>query len=243
MAFNLGSIGSGLTGVILSLFTNIMIWVIILPAILFILFGILLIRRKRKFNTPVLEHLDLGNGKAGYRKLVGGWFKSKFLFGIWDYAGEKIFLTKDKRQVQGLSTEDYHPDIFGKSGIIVTRKPDDSKVLIPISRVDIDQESKTEIMSIAPAEFRDSSSNILRRTEEEMKKNWEKIIGYISMVIIGLIFLIIIILIIRFVNSRMDGLQNTILELGKMLAAAGSSATKSDAPLLFPLIWRRKKND
>ena len=237
MAFNIGSMVTG----IIPYVTNLAIWLLVLPVILIIAFMILYIRRKRKFDTPVLEHIDLGNGKAGYKLLKGGWFKSKFLFGIWDYAGERIFLTTDKRQVQDLSTEDYHPSIFGRSGVIVIRKPDDAKVLIPISKIIIDNESKTEIMSIAPADFRDSSSNILRRTEEEMKKNWEKVIGYISMMVVAMIFLIVIILIIRFVNSRFDSLNKLMLDIAKISATAG--ATKSEAPLLFliPRAFFKKK--
>jgi Na+-transporting methylmalonyl-CoA/oxaloacetate decarboxylase gamma subunit len=128
MALNMGE----LSGSMLSLFTTFWVWGLIIFLFLAGTIGFLLIRQKRKLIYPVVEVTDLGSGKVGLRLSKAGWFRSR-AFWIYDYAGEFVMKLKDGREVQKVSSEDFH-DINGTRGLLVCRKPDDPRVLLPINK-------------------------------------------------------------------------------------------------------------
>jgi len=226
MAFDWG----GISGVVFSWLSSFMFWGIFLVAFLFGTIGLLILKKRRKLKFPVIEITGLGAGKVGLLKHKGGWFRSKtFFFGLWDYGGDELFRLKDGREVQGSSSEDYH-DIFGRRGLIVQRKGDDPKILLPISEIELDEDAKHALISIAPGDFRDASTNILRRAENETRGTWEKILPWIALGGLGIILFICIILIVQMVKNGQAEASKLILEAGKIVADSGKGAIASGAP-------------
>lgn len=130
MAFDLGGISTTFFGFL----TSFLFWGAVLIIVLVVVWGSLVIRRKRKLVYPAIELTDLGNGKIGFKSHKAGWFKTKtLLFGLLDYGGEDILRLKDKRVVQNASSEDFH-DINGKRGLLIMRKSDDPAILVPINK-------------------------------------------------------------------------------------------------------------
>jgi len=221
---------AGLINVGFSWLRSFLFWGVTLFFFIVVVFGSLVIKKRRKLKFPVLEQTDLGNGKVGLIKLKGGWFKNKnLLFGLWDYGDIDIFKVKDGRVVEEASSEDYH-DIFGKRGLIVHRKGDDPVVLIPITKLNLDPESKNAIMSIAPADFRDTSNKIMKNAENETKSKLEKFLPYLVFGSIGIVFLICIILIVQMVKNSQLEASKLILEAGKVKAQQVVTTATSGAP-------------
>ena len=203
------SIITDISGQGLGILTNGVLWIGILVVLVTFTFGILFIRKNKKFNFPVLILNELGSGKIGVEKTKAGWFKTnKVLFGLIDKTGERRLETKDKRIVQQGSTADFH-EIGYKRGLILMAKPDDPKILVPIKRMKI--ENADLILSIAPADYRDASSKIIREAEHETKEGWEKMASIILYGLLGIILLIVIILTIQYAKSQMNS-ANEIYE-------------------------------
>ena len=140
MAFDMGGISATLFGLLRSF----IFWAILLFILLIVVFGTLVIRKKRKLIFPAIELTDLGNGKIGFKNHRAGWFKSKTLFfGLFDYGGEDVLRLKDKRVVQNASSEDFH-DINGKRGLLIARKSDDPAILVPINKGGVTSNYKKE---------------------------------------------------------------------------------------------------
>jgi hypothetical protein len=181
-----------------------------------------MIRRKRKFRYTVLELTDLGSGKMGIQTTVGGWFKSKkILFGYWDLAGEEKLEVKDKRIIQDASSEDFH-EINGRRGIVVYRSPTDPMILLPISKMHVENEEL--LLEIAPSDYRDASVNIIERTQNETLSKWEKMAPYVTFGFMGIIFFISIILIVQMVKHGQAEASKLILDAGKLAVEAGTHA-------------------
>ena len=207
-----------------SILTNGIFWIAFLVIILFVLFGVLLIKKNKKFTFPTLILNDLGGGKIGVEKTKAGWFKSgKILFGLLDKTGERRLETKDKRLVQQGSTEDFQ-EIGHQRGLILMAKSDDPKILVPIKRLKI--ENKELLMAIAPADYRDASSKIIKEAEHETREGWEKIASIVMYGLLGIILLISIILTIQYSKSQMNA-ANEIYERAVAFheRALGSSST------------------
>lgn len=140
MAINLGDFQTG----ILSLFTTFWIWGLIIFLFLVATIGFLLLRKRKKLMYPAIELTDLGAGKIGFKRSKAGWFKSKtILFGLLDWSGEEIMKLKDGRKVQDVSSEDFH-DIDGRRGLLIIRKPEDPKILLPINKAGVTSYYKKE---------------------------------------------------------------------------------------------------
>ena len=166
MALQIGSFGA--TAV--TWFSTIIYWFIGLVTTVVMGVVVLYARRKKKLSYKVLEVTDLGNGKVGLNNLKAGWFKPKSFLGLYDYGGEPKMLTNDKREFYGGSSE-FFQEIDGYRGMVVQRKSNDPKVLIPINSMKLDNESKELINTIAPADYRDASIKIMK--QEEMEKNFQ----------------------------------------------------------------------
>jgi len=192
-----------------SILTSGILWIAILVVLFMFTLGFLIIRKNKKFVFPVLILNDLGAGKIGVEKTKAGWFRTgKVLFGLMDKTGERRLETKDKRLVQQGSTEDFH-EIGHHRGLILMAKPDDPKILVPIKRMKV--ENKELLLSIAPADYRDASSKIIKEAEHETKEGWEKIASIILYGLLGIILLITIILTIQYSKSQMNS-ANEIYE-------------------------------
>lgn len=204
-----------ITSTVFGWMSSLLFWFILAIIFLAVSFGFLALRKKFKLKFPVLEKVELGGGKISYTLLKGGWFKSKsILGGLYDYSGEEVFKTSDNRQVQDLSSEDYH-DIFGKRGVVCYRKGDDPKVLLPISYERMDKQSRESINSIAPADFRDVANKLNADAVAETSGWAEKYVPYIMMGTLGIIFFISIILIVQMVKQGQSEAKDLILEAGK----------------------------
>jgi len=165
-------------------------------------------KRRGKLRYNALELVRFGNGKVGMNIHKAGIFKRKTaFFGLWDYGEENVFKVDDGREIQGARTSFLH-DVFGKKGFVLVRKSDDSKILVPIHRIDFN--NLKALLEIAPADYREASVKLFREAQKETQSTWEKIMPYIA---IGIIVILCIITII--INQQMT--NNTIDKVGTIL--------------------------
>ena len=231
MAVDIGL--AGISGTIIQWLTSFLFWGIAGIIILVVVFGSLIYKKNKKLRIPIIVRTDLGNGKAAFDLTKGGWFKTQTtFFGLLDFKGEDIFRTKDKRVIQDASSSDYH-EINGKMGLLVQRKSDDNKVLVPISKTVLSEDSQKEICSIAPADYRDASNKINESANRETMGFMDKYLPMISWMVMGIIFLIIIILIVQMVKtSQAEAWKNT-QEAIAMARTNAQAAIASSAPLIL----------
>lgn len=197
MAGVLGELGSKGAGMLVSMG----FWAGFLVVVLVFTFGVVWIKKNKKFKFPVLILNDLGGGKIGVEKTKAGWFRSqKILFGMIDKGGERRLETKDKRLIQQGSTEDFQ-EIGHVRGLIVMAKADDPRMLVPLKRLKV--ENKELLSAIAPADYRDASAKIISEAEKETKEGWEKIASIVLYGLLGIILLICVILTIQYSKSQM----------------------------------------
>jgi hypothetical protein len=204
---DMNNISSAIKGYLTSGFFWIVIIIILCILVLFF-YAYLSRRSKLKYNC--LELVRFGNGKIGTNLMKAGLFKTKtFLFGLIDYGSEVLTKVTDGRIIQGARTSHLH-DVFGKKGYIVIRSPKDSKILVPISKVEFN--NFQALMNIASGDYRDASTRIYMDAVEETKGTWEKLLPYLA---IGLC--VILALITLVINMQMT--NNTVEKVGKMLIA------------------------
>ncbi len=178
-------------------------WLIMAVVIVAIVFGSLAMKKKGKFVFPAIIFSNNGNGKVGIRFTRAGWFKSKkILGGLMDIAGERRLEVKDGRIVQQGSTSDFHELSF-KAGLLLQEKEDDPKVLVPISKCQLNPESQKMIMQIAPADYRDACSKIISDAEKETMSRWETLAQVLVFGFVGVILFISIILVIQYSKNAM----------------------------------------
>lgn len=200
-------------------FVTIVFWLMIGGGFIIFVVGCLYIRKKRKLIYPVIEITDLGGGKVGMRNTKAGWFKSETIFfGLIEKGGEDKLKLKDGREIQNASSSDFH-DINGKRGILIQRKPDDPRVLLPIEKshfinkvkvikdlttgkvikkVMLDGESIEILNKIAPADFRDTSSKIMQQAEQETMSKFNQFLQQFMPFIMMGVFVIALIFIIQY---------------------------------------------
>lgn len=188
---------SGWSSTAMSWMTTTAFWIIVMIGI--VLFGLLFlwIRKIRKFDKIVLVKYYLGDGRINYKKTKGGWFKSRFtLGGLWDYGPENRFRLKDMTPVEHVS-HDHYREIDGKTGIVVVRNPNDPKMVFPILREYISDDSTKMMNEVAPADYRDAGSKAIEQTDQEMMAKWYQ---YAPLIVTGLV--IVIALIITLLNTQ-----------------------------------------
>lgn len=202
-----------------------MFWIIGIIIVMFIVGGFyLMMRRRGKLKYNVLEIVAFGNGKLGINRFKAGLFGIKTtLFGLFDYGAESVTKTNDGRIIQKAKTYHLH-DLFGKKGYVVVRKPDDNKILVPVSKVYL--KNLALLLEIAPSNYRDASVDIIKATENETKGTWEKILPYVA---IGLIVVLTIISIV--INQQMT--NNTVEKVGNLLIS-GCENAQNTAPGTSP---------
>jgi len=234
MGFDFGGISGGL----LKILTSFLFWGLVLIAIVGGTMLSLIIRKKRKLIYPIMIFTDLGAGKMGIKarlKNGAGWFKKKTMFfGLFDYGGEDILRTWDKREIQNASSEDFH-DINGKRGLVVIRKSDDPSILLPVNKAGMNKDYNVGkdgdlipvknmkvtnpifLTQIAPADFRDASAKILDNNDKETMSRWQKVAPYIALGFIAIVLLICIIFIVQMVRSSQTESTKMVLDMGKMV--------------------------
>lgn len=239
MAFSLGSIGGMLTSWLL----NPLIWLTIIFIMVGFTWGLLAIRRKRKLIYPLLELVDHGNNKFSFNILKCGWFgKKKFLRGLWD-SGEEQMESQDKDIIYEFSTEDFQ-EINGKRGVIAFRDPVNQNILVPITRTDVIAfengkkiDGRKLLAEIAPANFRDVATEIIKDADRETSDWKEKLIQWIVLGGIIIFALVSIIVITQMVKNGQDKAAALIVQAGetclknaKEVCGQIASAVASGAP-------------
>jgi len=134
-------------------------------------------------------------------------------FGLWDYGSEEVFRLKDGRTVLNISSEDFQ-EINGKMGVMVQRSPEDPRILVPITRVKI--ENGELLTKIAPADYRGTVIDIIRKAEKETQDKMDKIMQYAFWGGIIIFSFVAIILITQMVKNGQTEAKDLILEAGRM---------------------------
>lgn len=157
---------SGVTGTLINWLLSPFIWAVILLGFLFLVVGILIIRKKRKLVYDCVEIVDLGTGKAGFNYMRCGWFGKKSHFkGLWD-TGEEVMKTKTGEIIYEFSTEDFQ-EVNGHRGVVCFRDPINQNILVPLSKTRV--LNKELLEQICPATFRDVALDIIKDTDIETK--------------------------------------------------------------------------
>jgi len=208
---------SSFTGGMFALLSSALFWGALALILVGTVFGVLIIRKKRKLTIPVLELVPLGRGKIGVKigkKHKAGWFKHNVaFFGLWDYGHEEVFKMKDNRIILNISSEDYH-EINGKMGVIAMRSPEDPRILVPISKSTL--ENGDLLNKIAPADYRGVVVDIIKKAEKETSDKLDKIMQFVFWGGIILFSFICIILITQMVKNGQTEAKDLILEAGRM---------------------------
>lgn len=203
MADILGGLGiGGMQGAIVGWMSTGVFWVGVCIVLIFSLSIFLFVRKRQKLKYMVYEIVPFGNGKIGINISTAGMFKSKSaLGGLWDYGTDYKFKTKDNRIILEATTRDLH-DLNGKKGFIVTRKPDDPKILVPLTKFKI--ENSNLLSEIAPADFRDASVGIIVEASKETQGMLDKYLPYIMLGTIIIFFVIAMLVATQFFNRTID---------------------------------------
>lgn len=199
----LGQLGfTGMGASVLGWMQTGIFWVIISFAFTIGLLLFLVIRKHFRLKYIVYEIVPFGNGKVGINVTKAGIFKSKSaLGGLWDYGSDFKFRLKDNRIILDATSRDMH-DFQGKKGFLVTRKPDDTRILVPLTRFKI---LNNEVLSeIAPADFRDASVDIIKQANKETMGALERYLPYIMLGGIVIFFVISFMLASQIFNGAMD---------------------------------------
>ncbi len=208
---------STFTGGMFTLLSSLLFWGILALVLIVAVFGVLIIKKNRKLTTPIVEITSLGRGKVGVRagkKMVGGWFKhNSTFFGLWDYGQEEVFKLKDGRILLNISSEDFH-EINGKMGILAMRSPEDPRILVPLCKASV--ENGELLTKIAPADYRGTVVDIIKKAEKETSDKIDKIMQFVFWGGILLFSFISIILITQMVKNGQTEAKDLILEAGRM---------------------------
>jgi len=215
----IGGMGGALTQIILSP----LMWLAIVGLVAFLSLGLLWVRKQKRLNVVTYIFTEIANGKQSIQKTRCGWFKSKSIFGgLYDYSGEQVMKTKDNRIILGCSSVDFH-DFQGKQCLLVKRKSDDPKILVPLTRMKI--ENSDLLGLIAPADFRDAAVSCIDQTNNEMRSKWEQYIQWAIFIGVIIFALVSIILITQMVKQGQAESKDLLLQVGRMIHGGVTSST------------------
>jgi len=165
--------------------------------------------RKSKLKYNCIEVVRFGNGKVGLNQMKAGFMKPKSFLHFFDYGRGILLKTSDNRVIEKGKTSHLH-DLFGKKGFICMRSPKDQKVLVPISKVEMD--NLDLLFEIAPAEYRDASVRIYREAVDETKGTWEKIMPYVMVGLCVILCIITIVICMQMVNHATDKVGELLIQ-------------------------------
>lgn len=203
----LGDIG----GIVSSYLTSGIFWIVALVVLVILavfFYGYFSRRSKLKYNC--LEFVRFGNGKVGINFMKAGIFKTRtMLFGMFDFGPESVTRTTDGRIIQGAKSSHLH-DVFGRKGFIVIRSPKDSKILVPLGKIDFD--NMEMLMAVASGDYRDASSRIFREAVEETRGTWEKILPYVMVALVVIMTIINVIINQQMTNHTTDKVGDMLIQ-------------------------------
>lgn len=229
---DLGAIGSSLGGLALKWATTGFFWVFVVIVMLFCAWVFLFFRKRKRLRYPVGEFIDIGNHKVAlFIDAHGaGWFgKKTIVFGLIDVGKEKVLKHKDGRIIDQASTEDLH-DINGKRGFLVMRKHDDPKVLVPMNRFLLSEQSRKLLGAIASADFRDTANNIVDLAKEETAGKWDKLLPYLALGAIVVFFVIAVIFASQTFNKSIETAKDLLLQAGDKILDASTQVHSNTIP-------------
>lgn len=216
-------------GLITKLVLSPLIWI----AVIFLMglagLGGLWIRKQKKLQYTCVVLRNTGNGKIDMKTMKAGWFKTNsMLGGLWDYGMEEELRTggwrKPVDKIQGGSTIDFH-EINGKRGLICRRKDDDPKILVPLTRMEV--ENDVLLASIASVDLRDAAVNIIKRAEKETRNRTAEIVQWIIMGGVIILALVVIIMSYQFVQRAQADAWARLIEAGKIVTGAAPPITNA----------------
>lgn len=204
---------SSIMGLLYSWIVNPLIWLLIIGFFFLATIGALMVRRKRKLVYPAAEIVDLGDGKTGINLLRAGWFgKTTYLFGLWD-VGEQVMKIKNGDIIHKFSTEDFQ-EVNGERGVIFFRHPQQQKILIPITNLEI--KNGQVIAELPRIDIVNAAIDIINDTTKETS-DWKNKI--LEMLVIGgiIVFaLVAIIVIAQMVKNGQDKAADLIVKAGQV---------------------------
>jgi uncharacterized protein YejL (UPF0352 family) len=233
---------SGITSTAMGWLQTGLFWLIFVGIILFGLILYVKIKKRRKLRYPLIEVIDLGGGKMGmYVKNKGcGWFNiHSILFGLIEN-GEEVMKSWDGRRIFCASSVDFQ-EINGKRGLVVKRKDDDPKILVPLTKMEI---SNLHLISeIAPSDFRDASTQLIDEAKNEMKNVLMQYLVPIAIAVFVVGMIITMVILQQTFNHATDKAAEIIAAASQNAISMKNTGTTlpSNAPLLLPLLFRRKK--
>jgi len=192
----------GFSSIALETMMSPLIWVLVVGVMIISSFGALWIRKQKKLEYSCFVVRTTGNGKIDIRIMKAGFFKkNKILGGLYDSSGEERLETGGFKQpvdkIQGASTEDFH-EINGKKALVCRRKDDDPKILVPLSRIEIQNDSI--LASIASSDLRDASVDIVKQAEKETRNRTAEVVQWLIMGGVIMLALIVIIMTYQFTS-------------------------------------------
>lgn len=203
---------SGTTSMLLQWLVSPFIWLALIILVVAVIFGFLIIRKRRKLIYSCLEIVNLGEGKSGFNIIPCGWFgKKRYLRGLWD-TGEEVMRTKDGEIIVNFSTEDFQ-EVNGKRGVVCYRDPINQDVLVPVSKARV--KGSELLAEIAPQEFRDVALDIIKDADKETADKMEKLIQWIIFGTIIIFALVSIIVIVQMVKQGQKEASELILKAGE----------------------------
>ena len=198
------------------------IWIVVVFFMVFVGIGALWIRKQKKLCYTCIVLRNTGNGKVDMKTMKAGWFKTNSsFFGLWDYGMEEELRTGGFRmpidKIQGGSTVDFH-EINGKRGLICRRKDDDPKILVPLTRLEV--QNDVLLASIANVDLRDAAVNIIKRAEHETRNRTAEIVQWVLMGGVILLVLVVVIMSYQFVSKAQAESWERLIEAGKIVTGA-----------------------
>lgn len=218
-----------LNGSILQVLMSPLLWIVIIFVMIIFSVGALWVRKQRKLEYSCYVIRKTGNGKVDLRTMKAGWFKSKkILGGLLDFKGEEHLETggfqKPSLRVLGGSTEDFH-SIDGKKALICRMKDDDPKILVPLNRIEI--QNDTILSQIAGSDLRDASVDIIKQAEKETRNRTQEIVQWIIMGGVIALALIVVIMSYQFVSRAQTEAWERTMEAIKIREGMGAVPSSS----------------
>jgi len=217
--FSLGAIG----GILLSP----LIWIVVLFFVGLATIGGIWFRKQKKLIYPCIVLRNTGNGKIDLKMMKAGWYKTKsFFFGLFDYGREEELRTGGFRcpvdKIQGGSTIDFH-EINGKRGLICRRKDDDPKILVPLTKMEV--EGDKLLAEVANVDLRDAAVRIIDQAQNETRNRTAEIVQWILMGGVIILCLVVIIMSYQFVSKAQAQSWEKLMQAGQIVTGAQPPVT------------------
>jgi len=187
-------------------------WIAIVGVILIVGIGSFYVRKRNRLIYPCHIYSNIGNKKAGIESTKAGWFRPKWFLRLYDYGGQEQLQTADGRKILTGGSNDFH-EINGKRGLLLRRKDDDPKMLVPMT--EFETKNYEALAAIAPVDLTDAGVSLIRQAKDETKSKMEEYIMMAIRAVEIIFFFIAIVMIIQFCQRSIAEAHDLILEVAK----------------------------